>query len=148
MPTLRQCFTHTSGLTGHSDFGGMRNSHFESVILNAIDVNRPNQKHAYSGQGYELVAKAMEIVSGKCAVRLYVEHLFRPLGFGDVPMGNASSDGHCTAMELAILAQWIANDGSYGRLQFIRPETFNQLLPEPLQVAEQGNVVEEGIGLP
>ena len=40
-----------------------------------------------------MVAKAMEMVTGKSAARIYDEHLFRPLGFGDVRMGNASSSG-------------------------------------------------------
>ena len=147
MPTFRQCFNHTSGLAGHGDFGGMRNPHLENVILNGIDVNEPNVKYAYSGLGFELAAKAMELVAGKSAVRLYDEHLFRPLGFGDVPIGNASSDGEFTARELAILAQWVANRGSYGPWEFIAPQTFDQLLPEPLRVPDHGFVEDEGLGL-
>lgn len=147
VPTFRQCFNHTSGLTGHGSFGGFRNPHLENVILNGIDVNEPNVRYAYSGTGYELAAKAMEIVAGKSAVRLYDEYLFRPLTFGDVPIGNASSDGHFTARELGILAQWVANRGSYGKLEFISPDTFARLLPEPLDVPEKGSVIDEGIGL-
>ena len=147
VPTFRQCFNHTSGLSGHGDFGGMRNPHLENIILNGIDVNEPNVKYAYSGMGFELAAKAMELVAGKSAVRLYDEHLFRPLGFGDVPIGNASSDGEFTAMELGILAQWVANRGSYGPWEFIAPRTFDLLLPEPLRVPDHGFVEDEGIGL-
>lgn len=147
VPTFRQCFNHTSGLAGVGDFGGMRHPHLENVILNGIDVNEPNVKYAYSGLGFELAAKAMELVVGKSAVRLYDEHFFRPLGLGDVPIGNASSDGEFTGRELGILAQWVANRGSYGEWEFITPETFDQLLPQPLQVADHGFVEDEGIGL-
>jgi CubicO group peptidase (beta-lactamase class C family) len=147
VPTFRQCFNHTSGLAGVGDFGGMRNPHLENVILNGIDVNEPNVKYAYSGLGFEMAAKAMELVAGSSAVRLYDEHLFRPLGFGDVPIGNASSDGEFTGKELGTLAQWVANRGSYGEWEFITPETFDQLLPQPLQVADHGFVEDEGIGL-
>jgi CubicO group peptidase (beta-lactamase class C family) len=147
VPTFRQCFNHTSGLSGHGEFGGVRNPHLENIILNGLDVNEPNVRYSYCGTGYELAAKAMEIVAGKSAVRLYDEHLFRALNFGDVPIGNASSDGHFTAMELAILGQLIANRGSYGDLEFISPRTFNLLLPEPLQVPDRGSVEDEGIGL-
>jgi CubicO group peptidase (beta-lactamase class C family) len=125
----------------------MRNPHLENIMLNAIDVNEPGVKYAYSGQGFELVAKAMEIVAGQSAVRLYDEHLFRPLGFGDVPIGNASSDSHFTAMELGILAQWIANRGSYGQLEFTSPSTFDKLLPEPLRVTDRGYTEDEGMGI-
>ena len=147
VPTFRQCFNHTSGITGHGDFGGVRNPHLENIILNGIDVNRPNATYSYSGMGFEVAAKAMEIVAGKSAVRIYDEHLFRPLGFGDVVLGNASSDGEFTARELAILAQWVANRGSYGELEFIAPETFEQLLPRPLSVADRGYVEDEGLGI-
>jgi CubicO group peptidase (beta-lactamase class C family) len=147
VPTFRQCFNHTSGLSGHGDFGGVRNPHLENIVLNAIDVNEPDMRYSYSGNGYELAAKAMEVVAGKSFMRLYNDHLFRPLNFGDVPMGNASSDGQFTAMELAVLAQLIANRGSYGDLEFISPRTFDRLLPEPLHVADRGSVEDEGIGL-
>ena len=50
-------------------------------------------------------------------------------------------------MELGILAQWIANRGSYGDLEFISPRTFDQLLPEVLHVPNRGSVEDEGIGL-
>jgi hypothetical protein len=80
-------------------------------------------------------------------VRLYDEHLFRPLEFGDVPIENASAGGEFTAMELGILAQWVANRGSYGRWEFVRPETFERLMPEPLRVADHGYTEDEGIGI-
>ena len=146
-PTFRQCFTHTSGLSGHGELGDMHTAHLENIVLNGIDVNEPGVKYSYCGLGYELVAKAMEIVTGKSAARLYDEHLFRPLQFGDVRMGNASSSGEFTAMELGILAQWMVNRGSYGARQFIRTETFERLLPQPLQVADPGYTADEGIGI-
>ena len=147
VPTFRQCFNHTSGLSGHGDFGGASNPQLENIVLNAIDVNQPNVRYSYSGMGYDLAAKAMEIVAGKSIVRLYDERLFRPLNFGDVPIGNAGSEGHFTAMELGTLAQWIANRGSYGDLAFISPQTFDRLLPEILRVPDRGSVEDEGIGL-
>ncbi len=147
VPTFRQCFNHTSGLNGHGDFGGANNPHLENVILNAIDVNEPNVRYAYSGMGYDLAAKAMEIVSGKSFVRLYDESLFRPLNLGDVPLGNASSEGRFTAMELGILAQLIANQGSYGDRRFFSAQTFNRLLPEALNIRERNGIEDEGIGL-
>lgn len=145
VPTFRQCLNHTSGLAGPGDFGGMKNPHLENVILNGIDVNQPGKTFAYTGMGFEIVAKAMELVSGKCAARIYDEHLFRPLGFGDVVLGNASSAGEFTALELGILAQWVANQGSYGKLEFIRPTTFSELLPKPLGLSQLNE--DKGLGL-
>ena len=146
-PTFRQCFNHTSGLIGHGDFGGCRNPHFENVVLNGLDANRPGVRYEYSGQGFELAVKAMENVCGRSAVRLYDECLFRPLGFTDVPMDRASSGGHFTAWELGVLAQWVANRGSYGDLEFIAPSTFQKLMPEPISASERGYTDDEGIGI-
>jgi len=147
VPTFRQCFNHTSGLSGHGDFGGCRNPQFENVVLNGIDVNQPGVKYMYSGMGFDLAVKALEIVAGRSAVRLYDEILFRPLGFNDVPIDGAAAGGRFTAMELGVLAQLVANRGSYGQWEVISPATFAKLLPEPITVPQRGAIADEGIGL-
>jgi CubicO group peptidase (beta-lactamase class C family) len=147
VPTFRQCLTHMSGLSGHGDWGGVRNPHLENIILNGIDVNEAGKEYIYSGMGYDLTAKAMEIVAGTSALHLYREHLFRPLGMGDVPMGLASSGGRFNALELGTLAQWVVNRGSYGELEFIAPETFETLLPELYALRYPGVPDEGGIGI-
>lgn len=144
VPTFAQLLSHTSGLSGHAEWGGMRNPHLENIILNGIDVNQPESKYEYCGLGFELAAKAMEMVTGTNAAQLYQDHFFVPLGFGDVILGNASSDGEFTAMELAILGQWMLNQGSYGNLEFISPATFRKMLPKKLDIP--GATVEQGLG--
>jgi CubicO group peptidase (beta-lactamase class C family) len=144
VPTFAQLLSHTSGLSGHSEWGGMRNAHLENIVLNGIDVNQPGTKYKYCGLGFELAAKAMEMVTGKCAPRIFQEHFFDPLGFGDVVLGNASSDGEFTAMELAILGQWMLNQGSYGDFEFISPETFARILPKKLDIPAA--TVRQGLG--
>jgi CubicO group peptidase (beta-lactamase class C family) len=146
-PTFRQCFNHTSGLVGHGDFGGVRNPNLENIILNGLDVNKPNAAYAYSGMGYDLAGKAMEIVAGKCAMRLYEEALFRPLRLGDIRIDDASGGGHFTAIELGVLGQMISNRGSYGDLEFMSSATLEQMLPKPLSTTKPSTVVDEGIGL-
>ncbi|GAC1474275.1 MAG: hypothetical protein NVSMB9_24320 [Isosphaeraceae bacterium] len=147
VPTFRQCLTHMSGLSGHGDWGGVRNPHLENVILNGIDVNEPGKAYLYSGMGFDLAAEAMEVVTGKSAPRLYRDHLFQPLGMGDVPIENASAGGRFTAGELGALAQWLANRGSFGDSEFVSPETFEKLLPEPLGRRYPGVGEEEGVGM-
>ena len=147
VPTFRQCLTHMSGLSGHGDWGGCRNPQLENIILNGIDANEAGKAYNYSGMGFDLAAKAMEIRTGKSWRRVFQEHLFGPLGFGDVPMSNASADAAFTARELGILGQWIANRGSYGDLEFISPSTFEQMLPQDLSKHYPGVKEEEGIGM-
>lgn len=147
VPTFRQCLNHTSGLAQAGDVGDIRQPHFENRLLNGIDANEPGTQYAYSGTGFEVAAKAMELLAGQTAVRLYHTGLFEPLGFVDIPLGNASSDGEFTAWELGVLAQWVCNEGSYGDREFISPRTFGQLLPQPLEVPDRGSVADEGLGL-
>lgn len=144
--TFRQCFTHTSGLSGHGDWGGMRNPQFENVILNGIDALEPGKSYNYSGLGLELAAKAMEAASGKSAMRLYEEDLFRPLGIGGIPMGSASAGACLTAWDLGVLAQWLANRGSYGEMEFVSPQTCGKMLPVRLDTLYPGITQEEGLG--
>ena len=136
VPTFRQCLNHTAGFEGHGDFGGVNNPHFENLILNAIEVNEPGMVHRYSGIGFELTAKAMEIASGMPAARLYEQQLFQPLGCGDVILGNASSDAEMTAAELSAIGQLLLGRGTYRGRQFFGPETFEQLLPQSLSVTD------------
>ena len=147
VPTFRQCLTHTSGLSGHGEFNGARNPHFENVVLNAIDVNTPGKKYEYSGMGFDLTAAAMEQVSGKSLLRLYYEDMFEPLGIGDVPLQNASSGAQYDAKQLATIAQLLANRGSYGERQFFSAKTFEKLLPQDLSKRYPGVKETEGIGM-
>ncbi len=147
VPTFRQCLTHTSGLAGHGDYGGVRNPHLDNIVLNGIDVNEPGKTYAYSGMGFDLVAEAMELVTGKAAPQLFRDHLFRPLGLGDIPFANASSDARLTARELGVLGQWLLNRGSYGENEFASPATFETMLPEDLDKRFPDIHANEGIGM-
>ncbi len=147
VPTFRQCLTHMSGLSGHGDFGGARNPYLENILLNGIDVNEPGKTYNYTGMGFDLTAKAMEILSGKTISHVFEEHLFKPLNFGDVPIANTSAGIQPTAYELATIAQIFANQGSYGDLEFIRPATFEMMLPEDLSKRYPGVKEIEGFGM-
>jgi CubicO group peptidase (beta-lactamase class C family) len=147
VPTFRQCLTHTSGLSGHGDWGGARNPHFENIVLNGIDANRPGSAYEYSGNGFELAAKAMEIVAGRSAPHLYDEHLFGPLGMGDVPVDQSSAGMRFTARELAAMAQLLVNRGSYGDMEFFTPKLFEDMLPGSLSQRYPKVTEEEGVGM-
>jgi CubicO group peptidase (beta-lactamase class C family) len=147
VPTFRQCLTHMSGLSGHGDWGGVRNPYLENIILGGIDANEPGKAYEYSGMGFDLTGKAMEILTGRTALHLYQEGLFQPLGLSDVPMEIASSGARFTAWELGVLAQLLVNRGSYGELEFASPATFARLLPERLEDRYPGVTQEEGIGM-
>ena len=145
--TYRHLFTHTSGLEGHGEWGGIHNPYLDNVVLDGLDYIHPGQVHLYNGMGCDLAGKAMEYMTGKSIVRLFHDDLFRPLGIHDVPVDDCAFGGHFTAYELGVLGQCLANHGRYGDKQFITEETFQQLLPVPLSKYYPGLDLEWGIGL-
>lgn len=148
VPTFRQCLTHMSGFSGHGDWGGARNPHLDNILLNGIDANQPGTAYTYSGMGFDVTALAMQILSGQSFTRLYQEHLFGPLGMHTATIEDGSAGAHFTALDLAKLAQWLVNRGSYGGMEFISAQNFQQLLPEDLNLRYPGVTREvEGIGM-
>jgi CubicO group peptidase (beta-lactamase class C family) len=148
VPTFRQCLTHMSGFSGHGDWGGARNPHLDNILLNGIDANQPGSAYTYSGMGFDVTALAMQILSGQSFTRLYKEHLLDPLGMRTATIEDGSAGAHFTALDLAKLAQWLVNRGSYGGREFISAHNFQQLLPEDLGLRYPGVTREiEGIGM-
>lgn len=131
--TLRNCFTHTSGLFGHGAWGGVQNPWMDNSVASLIPSLPVNKIHLYNGIGYNLAGKVMEIVSNKSIFRLFREHLFDPLEMNntfneeDLAYGTQS-----TAYDLALVGQMVLNKGKYGNLEFFSEKTLDQLLPKPL----------------
>jgi len=147
VPTFRECLTHMGGLSGHGTWGGVRNPYLDNIILNGIDALEPGREHIYSGLGYDLVGKALEIVTGKTARRLLHDDLYAPLGIDDISMGDLGNGAAPTAWELGGMAQVLANHGSYGELELFSEATFEKDLPEDLSLRYPGVDVNYGFGL-
>ena len=146
--TLRQCFTHTTGLYGHEEYGGLHNPWLENVIANYLDHLPVGKVHQYNGMGYNLAGKAMEVVSGKSIFRLMREHLFDPLEMRDTVLEeDLGFSCFSTAGDFARLGQLLLNKGAYGELEFFGPETFEAILPKPLGQYYPGIDKEWGIGI-
>ncbi len=145
--TYRHLFTHTSGLTGHGEWGGLHNPYLENVILNGLGYLHPGAKQIYNGMGYDLAGKAMEIMTGKSIVRLFHEGLYRPMGIADVPMSDMAYSAEMTSYELGMVAQLLANHGSYGDKEFMSEETWLKMIPEQLSKYYPGVDTWWGMGL-
>ncbi|MCI0513811.1 beta-lactamase family protein [candidate division KSB1 bacterium] len=146
--TLRHCFTHTSGLSGHEEWGGLHNPWLDNVIANQLPELPVGKKHEYNGMGYDLAGKVMEIVSGKSIFRLMRENFFDPLGLKQTILEEDLAFGcHSNAGEFAVFGQLLLNQGAYGEQRFFSPQTFQQLLPQPLNRFYPGIKLDWGIGL-
>lgn len=127
--TFRHCFTHTTGLTGHYEFGGMHNPWLDNAIALGLPELPVGKVHEYNGMGYDLAGKAMEMAAGKSAFRIIHENLFEPLGMTHTVLDDMASCSTSTPMDIARLGQLILNGGTYEDKRFFSPETLNQLLP-------------------
>ena len=146
--TLRHCFTHTSGLKGHEEWGGLHNPWLDNVVTNILGELPVGKKHEYNGMGYDLAGKVMEMVSGKSIFRLMQENFFGPLGLKNTILEeDLAFSCHTTAGELAVFGQLLLNKGSYGNLKFFSPKTFEKLLPQPLNKYYPDINAEWGIGI-
>lgn len=127
--TFRHCFTHTTGLTGHYEFGGMHNPWLENAIALGLAELPVGKVHEYNGMGYDLAGKAMEMAAGKSAFRLMHENLYQPLGMTHTVLDDMATCSTSTPMDIARLGQLILNGGTYGDKQYFSPETMKRLLP-------------------
>lgn len=146
--TFRHLFTHTTGLDGHGDWGGIYNPVFDNIVLEGLAGLDPGKVHLYNGLGYDLAGKAMEAVTGKSILRLMNDDLFQQVGVTDAPPVNDLAFGaRLTAYELGSLAQMMCNRGAYGDKRLMSEETFETLLPVQLGQFWPDLSVEWGIGL-
>ncbi len=146
--TLRHCFTHTSGFTGHAQFEGVHNHWLENTLALSIKDKTVGKAHVYNGMGYELAGKVMEVVTGKSVFRLLREYLYDPLEMSDtVHDWDLGFSSQSTAYDLAKVGQLMLNGGSYGNLQFFSSETLEKILPIDLNEFYPGVNREWGIGI-
>lgn len=146
--TLRHCFTHTTGLSGHEEWGGLHNPWLENVITNQLDQLPVGKVHVYNGMGYDLAGRVMEMASGKSIFRLMRENLFDPLGMKDTTLEeDLGFSCFSTAGDFARFGQLLLNKGAYGNLIFFSPETFEKILPKPLNRYYPSIEKEWGIGI-
>jgi CubicO group peptidase (beta-lactamase class C family) len=145
--TFRHCFTHTTGLYHHEEYGGLHNPCMDNVVANYLEFLEPGKVHQYNGMGYNLAGRAMEMVTGKSVFRMMRENLFDPLEMKDTYLyEDLGFSTFSTAGDFGKLGQMILNRGSYGELQFFSPEVFEKLLPVSLTQFYPELDVEWGIG--
>jgi hypothetical protein len=146
--TLRHCFTHTSGLFGHEEWGGLHNPWLDNVIANATPHLRPGEVLEYNGMGYDLAGKVMESVSGKSIFRLMREQLFDPLEMRRTTLEeDLGFSCFSTASEFARIGQLMLNRGGYGETKFFNSTSFEKLLPRHLREYYPTINREWGIGI-
>ena len=129
--TLRHLYTHTSGLAEWPSWSDEL-ADMEDQVADAYPFVQAGKKWAYSGQGYTLGGKIIEALSGEAIPAFYLRHMLQPLGMDHTDVIATHADAMTAPLDMARFAQMLLNLGSYGDLEFFRPETFDAMLPKVL----------------
>ncbi len=128
---IRNLYTHTSGLADWLAWGDDQ-SDIEDQVANCYDFVKVGAEWKYGGQGNTLGCKILETITGEALPLFYLHHVLNPLGMDHTDVLGAHADMQTTPLDIARFAQMLLNRGTYGDLEFMRPETFSQMLPQKL----------------
>jgi CubicO group peptidase (beta-lactamase class C family) len=131
--TLRHLYTHTNGLERWPGFADER-ADVEFLVADLHPKLQVGKVWGYNGLGYTLGGKIMERLNGRSMPELYLTHLLGPLGMEHTDVVGTHADAFSVPLDIAKFGQMLLNRGAYGDLQFMRPETFDKMLPQKLTI--------------
>jgi len=130
--TLRQCFSHTSGLPGSEDDDALSNTSITlaqsaDLIAQIPLIGPAGAQFAYGGLSMQVAGRCAEVASGKSWDQLFQEKITGPLGLTQVdyttlailppyrPNTNPRIAGgaRCTLGNYSIFVQMLVNGGVY-----------------------------------
>jgi CubicO group peptidase (beta-lactamase class C family) len=155
--TLRQLFSHTSGLAGGE--GGCLGDQDTTLaacaatILAAPLARAPGTCFSYGGGSMQVAGRLAEIAAGQGWDTLFVQRVATPLGLtatdyafnstapGYVTVTNPRIGGgvRSTARDLSRIAQLFAQDGAFGGMQLLAPATIDFMMADQTAGAPYSN---------
>ncbi|KAA1259192.1 putative penicillin-binding protein PbpX [Rubripirellula obstinata] len=121
MPTLRECLHHTAGFTADEAKGGRPWLLFRGqgvTLAEAVDAElklpmarQPGVRFAYSGIGYDIVGRVIEVATGQLLEDVLQNRMCKPLGM----TGTTFYADEDSADELASFYWRWRSDGSFRR---------------------------------
>ncbi len=81
--SIHQLLTHTAGFVhdvGASDFDQIPTKEYFNLVMNSKLLFEPGTKHKYTNVGYSILARIIELTSGKSYESYIHENLFKPSG--------------------------------------------------------------------
>jgi CubicO group peptidase (beta-lactamase class C family)/lysophospholipase L1-like esterase len=145
--TIRHLYTHANGLhrwPGWND----EMADLEEHVADYYHLLKVGEGFGYNGVGYELGGKIIENLTGEAIPQFFHAHLLKPLGCEHTDVVGTHADAFSVPLDMARFGQMLLNRGSYGKMQFFRPETFEKMLPQRLtKVLGPDTTKTFGIGL-
>lgn len=146
--TLRQLFSHTSGLAGGE--GGCLGDQTTTLaacaatILAAPLARPPGACFSYGGGSMQVAGRLAELATGQSWDTLFVQRVATPLGltatdyafnstapgYVSVPNPRIAGGVRSTARDLARIARLFAAEGSFGGAQLLAPATIAYMMAD------------------
>ena len=161
--TIRQMFSHTSGLPGINNDSPCLGNPFITMdacvreIAQANLIGSPGAQFAYGENSMQAAGRVCEVVSGKSWESLFQERLARPLGmtsttFTISPNPIVAGSARTTLSDYAIFLQMLLNDGLYKSQRILSASAVQQMQQDltagiPVSNSPYGNLpAHYGIG--
>ncbi len=136
--TIRQLFTHTTGLDEWAgEWASDWNPALENFVAQAIPSVTIGKKFSYNRVGYAIAGKVMERITGRAVPYLFQEYIFTPLGMKSSYADNTYGGLYCSAPDLARLGQMLLNRGVYNGHRFFSENSYHQMLPANLTALDR-----------
>ena len=149
--TVRNLFTHTSGLEFAGEWASDWNYFLENQITHVLPSVNVGKSFSYHRAGYALAGKILERIAGRAMPYLFHDYIFSQLGMKTAYSDNTYGGLYCTASDLARLGQLLLNKGIYNGFKFFSEESFEKMLPMKLSISDRwwgiGTSPKVGLGL-
>lgn len=140
--TIRNLFTHTSGLQFAGEWASDWNVSLENQVAHILPLVDVGKSFSYNRVGYALAGKIIERLTGKAVPYLFQEYIFSPLGMSSAYSDNTYGGLYCSSIDLAKFGQMLLNKGTYNGYKLFSQQTFEKMLPVKLNIGDR----EWGIG--
>jgi hypothetical protein len=140
--TIRNLFTHTSGLHFAGEWASDWNVSLENQVAHILPFVEVGKSFSYNRVGYALAGKIIERITGKAVPYLFQENIFSPLGMSSAYSDNTYGGLYCSSIDLAKFGQMLLNKGTYNGFKLFSQHTFEKMLPIKVMVGDR----EWGIG--
>jgi CubicO group peptidase (beta-lactamase class C family) len=138
--TVRQLLSHTSGLVSSSCEGNPSttlSACARAIAAGPNPVAPPGSEFHYSGVGYVLAARIVEVLNDSSFERAFEAHIADPLGMTHTRFDGTSrphtrnpapaASAQSTVDDYARFLTMLAHDGATGRRQILRPESVSEI---------------------
>jgi CubicO group peptidase (beta-lactamase class C family) len=130
---IRNLLNHTGGLAEFSLVDDLQDDADERLVY-AYPLLKVGEKWAYGGTGNALAGKIVEAVTGDAVPVAFHKYILGPLEMKHTDVAGTHADAFSVPLDMAKFGQMFLNQGSYGNMQFMKPETFEKMLPRKLTV--------------